>query len=94
MKNKPFRRECAICGIMDSDYVKMHRHHVYQGRGRRQISDRYGAVVDLCERCHSKVHHNADYADYLHKKLQKKLMQENGWTVERFIEIFGKNYLE
>lgn len=94
MKNKPFRRECYICGIMDSDYVKMHRHHVYQGRGRRQISDRYGAVVDLCERCHSKVHHNADYADYLHRKMQKKLMQENGWTVERFIEIFGKNYLE
>lgn len=94
MKNKPFRRECYICGIMDSDYVKMHRHHVYQGRGRRQISDRYGAVVDLCERCHSKVHHNADYADYLHKKMQTKLMKENGWTVEQFIEIFGKNYLE
>lgn len=94
MKNKPFRRECAICGIMDSEYVKMHRHHVYQGRGRRQISDRYGAVVDLCERCHSKVHHNADYADYLHRKMQKKLMKENGWTVEQFIEIFGKNYLK
>lgn len=93
MKNKPFRRECYICGIMDSDYVKMHRHHVYQGRGRRQISDRYGAVVDLCERCHSKVHHNADYADYLHRKMQKKLMKENGWTVEQFIEIFGKSYI-
>ena len=93
MENKPFRRECYICGIMDSDYIKMHRHHVYQGRGRRQISDRYGAVVDLCERCHSKVHHNADYADYLHKKMQKKLMKENGWTVEEFIEIFGKSYI-
>lgn len=30
---------------------------------------------------------------YLHEYGQRKAMQENGWTVEQFREVFGKNYL-
>lgn len=31
---------------------------------------------------------------YLHEYGQRKAMQENGWDVQTFREIFGKNYLE
>jgi hypothetical protein len=30
---------------------------------------------------------------YLHQYGQRKAMKENGWTIEQFIEVFGKNYL-
>ncbi|MBR6533431.1 MAG: hypothetical protein IKT44_03290 [Clostridia bacterium] len=49
------------------------------------------------ERCHRlgeySAHQNAEIADYLHKYGQKKAMSENNWTVEKFVEVFGKNYL-
>lgn len=31
---------------------------------------------------------------YLHEYGQKKAMQDNGWDVQTFREIFGKNYLD
>jgi hypothetical protein len=94
MKNKPFRRECYIYGIQESDYVRMERHHLLEGRGRRQISDRYGLVVDLCTNCHYKAHHDSEFADFLHRTGQRKAMNEQGWTTAEFIAVFGKNYLE
>lgn len=30
---------------------------------------------------------------WLHEQGQWKAMEENGWTVEEFRQIFGKNYL-
>ncbi|MBR5941563.1 MAG: hypothetical protein IKZ88_09940 [Neisseriaceae bacterium] len=75
----------------------MERHHIFGG-ARRQLSEKYGLVVYLCgERCHRlgeySAHQNAEIADYLHKYGQKKAMSENNWTVEKFVEVFGKNYL-
>lgn len=89
---KPFRRECFICGILESDYVQMHRHHLIEGRGRRQISDRYGLVVDLCVKCHYKAHHDSIVADQLHKEAQRRAEQQ--MSREEFINLFGRNYLE
>ena len=94
MGNKPFRRECYICGLQESDYVQMERHHLLEGRGRRQISDRYGLVVDLCTNCHFKAHHDSEFMDFLHRTGQRKAMNEQGWTTAEFIAVFGKNYLE
>ena len=31
---------------------------------------------------------------YLHEYGQRKAMQENGWDIQTFREIFGKNYLD
>ncbi len=63
------------------------------------MSEKYGLVVWLCgERCHRtgkySSHQNADVADYLHRYGQRKAMNENGWSITEFREIFGKNYLE
>lgn len=90
---KPFKRQCYLCGIEESDYVTIVTHHLLEGRGRRQISDRYGLVVDLCVKCHRLAHHDDITADYLHRQAQKKA-EADGMTREQFIYLFGRNYLE
>ena len=67
------------------------------GNKQRNISEKYGAVMLLCPDCHTEskasVHKNRVIRLWTQEEMQKKLMQENGWTVEEFIKIFGRNYL-
>ena len=90
-------RKCFLCGRSETEYNRLELHHCIQGRGRRAICDRYGLTVLLCHNCHNEkpfgAHYNKETADYLHKYAQEKAMRENNWTVEQFIEVFGKNYL-
>ena len=56
-----------------------------------------GAVVYLCgEECHrngrNAVHRNRAVNLALKEEFQRRIMAERGWTVEKFIEEFGKNY--
>ena len=91
-------RICFICERSETSYNRLEVHHIFQGRGRRQLSDRYGLTVLLCRNCHTQskysVHQNAEVADYLHRYGQRKAMNEQGWDKETFIAIFGKNYLD
>lgn len=90
-------RECWLChrnGFGDP----LDKHHVFGGANRK-LSEQYGAVVYLChQRCHENgpeaVHRNAEVKRRLQEEWQEKLMEENGWTVEDFRLVFGKNYLE
>lgn len=89
-------KECFICR-RNGRGDRLERHHIFGG-AKRNLSEKYGLVVYLCgERCHRtgefSAHQNKLVADYLHKYGQRKAMQEQGWTVEEFIAIFGKNYL-
>lgn len=89
-------RKCFICG-RNGRGDRLERHHIFGG-ARRPLSEKYGLVVYLCgERCHRlgeySAHQNAEVAQYLHRYGQQKAMQEQGWSKEKFIEIFGKNYL-
>lgn len=90
-------KKCFICG-RNGHGDRLERHHIFGG-ARRPLSEKYGLVVYLCgERCHRigeySAHQNAEVAQYLHKYGQQKAMQEQGWSTEKFIEIFGKNYLD
>ena len=90
-------RVCALChrnGCGDP----LDRHHVFGGANRR-LSEKYGAVVYLChQRCHENgpeaVHRNAESKRRLQEAWQEKLMEENGWSVEDFRNVFGKSYIE
>ena len=76
---------------------RLERHHIFGG-ARRPISERYGLVVTLCSECHRTgeyaVHRNADTMQYLHEYGQRKAMAENGWDIDDFVKVFGKNYLQ
>lgn len=89
-------QKCFLCS-RNGNGDRLERHHIFGG-ARRPLSEKFGLVVYLCgERCHRlgeySAHQNAEVAQYLHKYGQQKAMQEQGWSTEKFIEIFGKNYL-
>lgn len=88
--------KCFLCG-KDGRAVNLERHHLIEGNGRRQLSEKYGLVVMLCPDCHRNgpraAHRDAHTALYLHQYAEKKWLEENDGSIEDFIKIFGKNYL-
>ena len=76
---------------------RLELHHIF-GAANRKLSTKYGLCVTLCEECHRlgkhAVHQSAETMQYLHEYGQRKAMIENGWTVEQFRDVFGKNYLQ
>lgn len=88
-------KACYLCG-KNGRADRLEMHHVFGGRYRKK-SERYGAVVYLCgEECHrngrNAVHRNRTVNLALKEEFQRRIMAEHGWTVEKFIEEFGKNY--
>lgn len=87
------RGNCYLC----NQYTYLEEHHVFQGRGRRDKSDKYKAVVHLCPSCHrlapDAVHNSKMTREFLQEKFQKKLMEKNGWDTADFIREFGKSYV-
>lgn len=73
------------------------KHHIFGG-ARRKLSEKYGLTVMLSPEMHRlrpcSAHRDADTAHILHRYGQKKAMVEQGWSVEEFVKIFGRNYLE
>ena len=89
-------KECFLCGGNGSD-DPLDRHHIFNGPYRKK-SEKYGLVVYLCHnRCHIfgkyAVHNNQERMLYLKARGQYKVMEEQGWSRERFIREFGKDYL-
>lgn len=86
-------RKCALC----RSPLSIEEHHVFEG-SRRQKSEAYGLKVYLCPFHHrlsnDSVHLNPRIEKDLKQWAQRKAMDHYGWTVEQFIKIMGKNYLE
>lgn len=90
-------KECWLCG-RNGNGDRLEVHHIFGG-SRRPLSDMYGLTVCLCgNRCHRmgmySVHRNAKTMQLLHEYGQRKATQEQGWSVDEFVKVFGKNYLE
>ena len=85
-------RYCVLCGSS----LRIEKHHIFGGALRKK-SEKYGLTVDLCHYCHNEppngVHFNKDKMLELKQYGQRKVMAEQGWTTEKFIEEFRKNYL-
>ena len=89
-------RKCWLCGANGSG-DPLDRHHIFQGKNR-QLSERYGLVVYLCHaECHifgpNAVHKNPYPRRRLQEWGQRKAMEEQGWTAEKFRGHFGRNYI-
>ena len=83
-------RVCYVCGTPND----LHIHHVFFGPNRKN-STRWGCWVYLCARHHNMsnegVHFNRDLDVALKRQTQRKF--EEKWSHERFMEVFGKNWL-
>lgn len=90
-------KTCWLCG-RNGNGDRLERHHIF-GSYNRNNSEKYGLVVWLCgDRCHRNgkhsAHQSSDTRKILHKYGQLKWMRENDGTIEDFMKIFGKNYLD
>lgn len=84
---------CFLCG----KYGLLEEHHLFSGPNRK-LSEKYGLKVWLCgEECHrngrKSAHRCAETAQRLHEYGQKKFMAEHNASIDKFREMFGKNYL-
>lgn len=87
--------ECFICKRNGcGDHLDMH--HIFEGNGKRPLSEKYGLKVPLCHnRCHESgpdaVHKNIEVRHELERKGQERFEEE--YPDEDFLLVFGKNYL-
>lgn len=85
-------KECFICGTTNW----LEQHHIFESFNRK-LSEKYGLKIWLCHAHHNEppegVHHNKEKMIEVKKIGQKAFMQYYGVDTDRFIQIFGKNYL-
>jgi hypothetical protein len=85
------RKECYITGQTHD----LHKHHVFGGNGRRNISEKYGLYVWL----RADWHNMSNYGVHFNHELDMRLKQmaqikfEEVYSRKEFIQLFGKNYL-
>ena len=93
---KSIVQQDKVCYITRSPFA-LHKHHVFYGRGVREVSEKYGLWVWLRADWHNAsdkgVHFNKSLDTWLKRKIQQIAMEHYGWTVEEFIEKIGRNYL-
>jgi len=85
------KKECYITGANRN----LHRHEVYFGNPNREKSLEWGCWVYLRGDWHNQtnygVHFNKELDDRLKRETQRRFMELYG--LEKFKEVFGKNYL-
>lgn len=87
----------GICYVCDRN-GETQLHHIFYGTANRKMAERYGLKVYLC------LNHHTASAEAIHqgnRDLDIRLKQEAQRAFEsrhgsrtRFMELFGKNYLE
>jgi len=87
--------DCPFCHQEDTI---LSPHHVYGGtRTMKKFSERYGAIVWVCWKCHvtneNSIHRNAKWRNQLKAGHQRRIMEEQGWDMDRWMVEVGENYL-
>lgn len=91
--------DCYLCRMFGDYSIKggMQEHHIFGGPNRH-LSEKFGLKVKLCFKHHGQRGpddvHRPDlngYSDLLKQKGQRAF--EERYSHEKFMEVFGKNYL-
>ena len=75
------------------------RHEIFFGTANRKKSIKYGLVVFILPEDHNMSEYGVhcknghEFDMYLKKMGQKRAMEEYAWTIDEFIDIFGKSYI-
>lgn len=85
---QPDEKKCFVSG---AEY-NLDLHHIYAGVGRRKISDKWGCVVWLRHDIHMNLHDRDKKLDLEIKQACQKRFEEL-YGHEKFMALFGKNYL-
>lgn len=84
-------KECYITQRTDN----LHKHHIYEGSGRRKLSEKYGCWVWLTGEWHNMSDHGVHFNKPLDLKLKRECQQkfEEAHSRKEFMQIFGRSYL-
>ena len=84
-------KECYVTGSPQG----LHKHHIFEGTANRRLSEKYGMWVWL----RTDWHNMSDYGVHFDKALDIRLKIEGQrkfekrYAHDKFMEVFGKNYL-
>ena len=91
-------KECYLCRRFYNLRTTrgLEEHHILFGRGRRELSERYGLKVWLCHNHHNEPPLGVHFDPALMLRLQQEGQRafEKTNSREEFVRLFGKNYLE
>ena len=86
-------RVCFVCRRP----FDLHRHHVFPGNGRRDVSEEEGCWLYLCDYHHNmsnrSVHMDRVFDMELRRDCQRRWEEREGKGHEDFIRLFGESYL-
>ena len=88
-----------VCFLCQSNVV--HRHHIYPGCGRREVSEQEGCWVYLCPRHHNMsnqgIHLDREFDRRMREDCQRRWEEREGLEGEEahdeFRKLFGVSYL-
>lgn len=91
-------KDLKTCAVCDSTY-NVEVHHCIHGTSGRKLATQYHLLIGLCSECHRGtwgVHGNKE--DITHLDLCLKQMAEKAFikkykSKEKWMEVFGKDYL-
>ena len=83
------RKECWLCKQKAFTDV----HHVFNGALKAK-SEKYGALINVCRKCHNEIHKDAGLRTGIKTVFQKKIMRQQNWTINDWRKNFYKSYLE
>lgn len=84
-------KTCFNCG---NNYT-LEKHHIFFGNPWRDISEREGFTIYLCQHCHRtgpEAPHQNREIDLQYKKIAQRCYEEKH-SREEFIKLIGRNYL-
>lgn len=100
---QPTLKECLLCrrdaeeagyyGILSA--AGLHKHHIMFGTANRKLAEKYGVWCWLCPGHHEfgpEAVHRCRETDLYLKKLAQTRFEEI-YSHEKWMELFGKNYL-
>lgn len=80
-----------ICRYTGQAYAETHE--VFFGKGKRQLSIKYGLQVKVSSDIHQDIHRNPMKGLDLELKKEYQSIFEAKYGHEMFMELFGKNYI-
>lgn len=93
-KNNPKPTIEDKCYVCNAPYAATHE--VFYGRGKRQLSIKYKMQAKLCyehhEHTRTGIHFDKRFDFKVKQIYQRKFEKE--YSREKFIEVFGRNYLD
>ena len=85
-----------VCYVTGDNY-NLHCHHVFGGSCKK-LSEKYGLKIWLRADWHNMsnygIHFDSELNNNIREKAQKKAMEHYNWSIEDFIRIFGRNYID